>query len=68
MSITVCAILRIRNLYAVVMLGSIFSVMAAAIFVILDAVDVAFTEAAVGAGVATVLMLTTISLLFCKDA
>ena len=44
------------------MLGSIYSLMAAAIFVILDAVDVAFTEAAVGAGISTVLALGTIAL------
>lgn len=62
MSVTVFAIVRIRNLYAVVMLGSIYSLMAAAIFVILDAVDVAFTEAAVGAGISTVLALGTIAL------
>ena len=36
--------------------------MAAAIFVILDAVDVAFTEAAVGAGISTILGLGTIAL------
>ncbi len=62
MSLTVFGILRIRNLFAVVMLGSIFSLMAAAIFVILDAVDVAFTEASVGAGISTVLALGTIAL------
>jgi multicomponent Na+:H+ antiporter subunit B len=62
MAITAFAIIRIRNLYAVVMLGSIYSLLAAAIFVVLDAVDVAFTEAAVGAGVATVLTLGTLAL------
>ena len=62
MAITVFAIIRIRNLYAVVMLGSIYSLLAAAIFVVLDAVDVAFTEAAVGAGVSTVLALGTLAL------
>ncbi len=62
MALTVAAIIRIRNLYAVVMLGSIYSLLAAAIFVVLDAVDVAFTEAAVGAGVSTVLALGTIAL------
>ena len=62
MAITVFAIIRIRNLYAVVMLGSIFSLLAAAVFVVLDAVDVAFTEAAVGAGVSTVLALGTLAL------
>ena len=62
MAITVFATIRIRNLYAVVMLGSIYSLLAAAIFVVLDAVDVAFTEAAVGAGVSTVLALGTLAL------
>ena len=60
MAITVFALARIRNLYAVVMLGSIFSLLAAAMFVILDAVDVAFTEATVGAGISTVVMIATI--------
>ena len=38
MAITVFAIARIRNLYAVVMLGSIYSLLAAAMFVVLDLV------------------------------
>ena len=62
MAITVFATIRIRNLYAVVMLGSIYSLLAAAVFVVLDAVDVAFTEAAVGAGISTVLALGTLAL------
>lgn len=44
------------------MLSGIFSLVSAALFVVMDAVDVAFTEAAVGAGVSTVLMLGTLSL------
>ena len=51
------AMLRSRHLCAVVMLSGIYSLLSAAFFVSLDAVDVAFTEAAVGAGVSTVLML-----------
>ena len=51
------AMLRSRHLFAVVMLSGIYSLLSAAFFVVLDAVDVAFTEAAVGAGVSTVLML-----------
>jgi len=62
MSLTVYAVVRTRNLYAVVMLGSIYSLLAAAMFVVLDAVDVAFTEAAVGAGISTVLALGTLAL------
>lgn len=51
------AMLRSRHLFAVVMLSGIYSLLSACFFVSLDAVDVAFTEAAVGAGVSTVLML-----------
>jgi len=56
------AIIRLRHLFAVVMLSGIYSLLSAGLFVVLDAVDVAFTEAAVGAGVATVLMLSTLVL------
>ena len=45
-----------------VILFGIYSLMTAALFMDLDAVDVAFTEAAVGSGVATVLMLATLAL------
>jgi multicomponent Na+:H+ antiporter subunit B len=53
---------RLRNLFAVVMLSGIYSLLSAGIFVQLDAVDVAFTEAAVGAGITTILMLGTLAL------
>ncbi len=52
------AMLRSRHLFGVVMLSGIYSLLSAAFFVSLDAVDVAFTEAAVGAGISTVLMLS----------
>ncbi len=55
--LTAVAMLRSRHLFAVVMLSGIYSLLSAAFFVSLDAVDVAFTEAAVGAGISTVLML-----------
>ncbi len=55
-------ILRLRNLFAVVMLSGIYSLLSAGLFVVLDAVDVAFTEAAVGGGIATLLMLATLAL------
>ena len=45
------AILFMRKLFAVVMLAGVFSLLSALLFVTLDAVDVAFTEAAVGAGI-----------------
>jgi len=53
---------RLRNLFAGVMLFAIFSLLSAALFVVLGAVDVAFTEASVGAGISTILMLATLSL------
>ncbi len=63
LAITAVAIVRLTNLLAVVMLFGIFSFLSATLFVVMDAVDVAFTEAAVGAGISTVLMLTTIALI-----
>lgn len=51
-----------RDLFAVIMLFGIFSFIAALLFLDMDAVDVAFTEAAVGAGVTTVLMLSALRL------
>lgn len=65
--VTAIAILRLRNLFGVVMLAGVFSLLSAALFVTLDAVDVAFTEAAVGAGISTVLMLGTIALTFREE-
>lgn len=55
-------ILRLHNLFAVVMLSGIYSLISAGLFVTMDAVDVAFTEAAVGGGISTVLMLGTLAL------
>ena len=51
------AIARIRSLFAIVMLSGLYSLISATWFVVLDAVDVSFTEAAVGAGISTALML-----------
>ena len=59
---TAIAIVRIDKLFPVVILSGVFSLLSALLFVTLDAVDVAFTEAAVGAGISTVLMLGTIAL------
>ena len=56
------AITRMRNLFATVILTGIFSLTTACLFVTMDAVDVAFTEAAVGAGIATLLYLSTLAL------
>ena len=48
--IVAIAIIRLRDLFEVVVLSGIFSLLSACIFTTLDAVDVAFTAAAVGAG------------------
>lgn len=53
---------RMRSLLAVVMLAGIYSLISAGLFLIMDAVDVAFTEAAVGVGLSTVLLLGTLAL------
>ncbi len=58
------AIIRMRNLFAVIMLFGGFSFLSAGLFVVMDAVDVAFTEAAVGAGISTILMLATFALTY----
>ncbi len=55
-------VVRLRNLFGVVMLGGIYSFLSAGLFMAMDAVDVAFTEAAVGAGISTVLALGTLAL------
>jgi multicomponent Na+:H+ antiporter subunit B len=62
LAITGVTIIRLRNLFAAVMMAGIYSLLSAALFVVMDAVDVAFTEAAVGAGISTVLMLGTLAL------
>lgn len=56
------AVARQRDLVAASMLTGIYSLLSACWMTVLDAPDVAFTEAAVGAGVSTVLMLATLGL------
>jgi len=56
------AIIRMKDLFAVVMLAGIYGLLSASFFVVMDAVDVAFTEAAVGAGISTLLMLVVIAM------
>ena len=51
-----------KDLFAVVMLAGIYGLLSASFFVAMDAVDVAFTEAAVGAGISTLLMLVVITM------
>lgn len=62
LAFTAILIARMRDLWAAVMLTGIYSFLGASWMLILDAPDVAFTEAAVGAGISTVLMLATLAL------
>lgn len=62
MAVTAIGLVVLRDLIGVVMLSSIYSLLAASLFIVLDAPDVALTEAAVGAGAATILMLGTLAL------
>ena len=52
---------RVPNLFATVIITGIFSLLSACLFLNMDAVDVSFTEAAVGAGIATLLFLATLA-------
>jgi multicomponent Na+:H+ antiporter subunit B len=66
LAVTAIAVVRVTNLFAAVMLAGIYSFLSAGLFTVMDAVDVAFTEAAVGAGISTVLMLATLALVGSK--
>lgn len=65
MALAVLVLARTRNLFAVVVLSGVYSFLMSTLLVALDAVDVAMTEAAVGAGVSTVLLLGALHL--CKS-
>jgi multicomponent Na+:H+ antiporter subunit B len=60
--IVALAIVKTKNLFVAAMLLSIFSLLTASNFFVLDAADVALTEAAVGAGVTTVIFLSALRL------
>ena len=60
--------MRLRGLLAVTMLAGIYSFLSAGLLTYLDAVDVAMTEAAVGAGITTVLLLLTLTLTGADEA
>jgi multicomponent Na+:H+ antiporter subunit B len=56
------AVIEVRNLFSAVLLSGIYSLLMALVWVNMDAVDVAFTEAAVGAGISTILLVGTLVL------
>ena len=59
-AILAIAIVQVRNLICAIMLAGIYSLLMALIWQNMNAVDVALTEAAVGAGISTVLLLGTL--------
>jgi multicomponent Na+:H+ antiporter subunit B len=65
MVVAVWTLARSRNLFAVIILGGVYSFLMATVLVAMDAVDVAMTEASVGAGISTVLFLGALYL--CKS-
>ncbi|OGA65160.1 MAG: cation:proton antiporter [Betaproteobacteria bacterium RIFCSPLOWO2_12_FULL_65_14] len=68
MAVVVVGMALQRNLFSVVVLFGIYSFLMATVLVALDAVDVAMTEAAVGAGVSTVLLLSALHLTGAEEA
>lgn len=61
MTVVALGVVKLHSLFAGAMLFGVYSLLAASLFVVLDAVDVAFTEAAVGAGISTILILATLT-------
>ena len=56
-------VINTRKVISTILLTGTYSLVAALMFVSLDAVDVAFTEASVGAGISTILFLAALSYL-----
>ena len=59
-TITAIAIIEVKNLYASAMLTSVYSLLMALVWVNMHSMDVAFTEAAVGGGISTILLIGTL--------
>jgi len=63
LAIVTVTISQQRSLFGIVILAGIYSFLMAGVLVVLDAVDVAMTEASVGAGISTVIFLATLHLI-----
>jgi multicomponent Na+:H+ antiporter subunit B len=68
MVVAVAAIAVQRNLFSVAVLSGVYSFLMASVLVALDAVDVAMTEASVGAGISTALFLGALYLCGAEEA
>ncbi|MFV0296472.1 MAG: DUF4040 domain-containing protein [Hyphomicrobiaceae bacterium] len=62
LAIVIVATARQRNLFGVIMMAGVYSFLMASLMIVLDAVDVAMTEASVGAGVSSVFLLAALHL------
>ena len=56
------AAVRVQSIFASTMMLGIYSLLMACVWINMDAADVAFTEAAVGAGISTILLVGTLVL------
>jgi len=68
LSFITVAIIKINNLFSLIILTGTYSFLMAALLIVMDAVDVGMTEAAVGAGVSTVLLLSALYLTGSKES
>ena len=68
LAVVTLGIIRVRNLFAVVVLSGAYSFLMARVMIVLDGVDVAMTEASVGAGISTVLVLGALYLTKVEEA
>ena len=60
-AITGLAVINVRSLFSATMLAGLYSLLMALVWTNMHALDVAFTEAAVGAGISTVLLLGAVA-------
>jgi multicomponent Na+:H+ antiporter subunit B len=65
--LTALSVVFVKDLMASTILLTIFSLLMACVYLVLGAVDVAITEAAVGGGISTILFLLAISLVGNKE-
>jgi multicomponent Na+:H+ antiporter subunit B len=68
LAVVTFAIIGQRSLFGVVILSGVYSFLMATVLVVLDAVDVAMTEASVGAGISLVILLATLHLVRTTEA
>ncbi len=65
--VTSLTVVRLANLFSATIMLGLYSLLMALVWLNLDAVDVAFTEAAVGAGISTILLIGVIVLVGAEE-